>query len=819
MHQARPKTRDPLNAKDRMAKKKRRKFPWAGAPSSSLVSAPVAHGAHQAGSREEDVGPSSTVRCVAQGVLAPSRIASPGAWEGWCQGVASLAPAQAHVSRLQLPAEIPCSPAVAKTRLGFPPDFVGAHSFPHCAAFLSRLWSLPVSSRSGFHGGWCITSLRPPMAEEEWPRLGSGGVRSFSMSGGMDPKNKNIPNPPWDRWGQKDTAQGSQSWNRNRNLSWRLKSQPGKSDLHEGLLSSSSGDGIQSGNPIISPFTLKKENDPVRPAFCQKCGVEGHHARNCFNALWCDICRKDTHVTSRCVLPKQSKPNMPIVGMAADGLGFYLSHFAKPMSKKPKRVFIVLVKVIEGLVYVEDLENDFGFHFPWGKMWKATKCHSGFLMQFPSQECLDEMMSFPELKMKMSGAKIVVVPWSSRAKPKSRLHTAWVVAENVPEELKNYQSIYEIGSMIGAVEEVDLMSLDSEDIVRFKVHIKSVAMIPPVVEVAVKPFLYDIYFRIESISDEGWNDETVNLGKRASVDIHGINDPVFDKSGKKPRNEGEALDEDPISNFRLGESSSQGKESLKASEVFMDISKDKSGVGLRMVDLSDEKVDFDPNEDDLLSSQELEEFAKEVEEEQTDFQARVGEMILIPSTEEEKQDLMGKKSSEVPVSTSDGVRKSSRLEKNDDIKVADKAISRAEAKDAFLNKGMNNNSFSLLDANNEDLLEISNKLGVYLGPSKSTTMANLDLIKELELSRKTLAIQSCKTKKKEEPLPDDINEMDSSVHADSDKNIDYDFLDVMVLRKGRKIKHRKNSKKKASPKFRCTPNRKKLIILVSPHPF
>jgi hypothetical protein len=245
-----------------------------------------------------------------------------------------------------------------------------------------------------------------------------------------------------------------------------LKPQLGKSDQHEGLMSSSSGDGIQSGNPIISPSTLKKENEPVRLAFCQKCGVEGHHARNCFNALWCDICRKDTHVTSRCVLPKQSKPSMPIVRMAADGLGFYLSHFAKPMSKKSKRVFIGLVKVIEGLVSAEDLEKDFGFHFPWGKMWKATKCHSGFLMQFPSQERLDEMISFPELKLKMSGVKIVVVPWSSRAKPKSRLHTAWVVAENVPEELQNYQSICEIGSMIDVVEEVDLMSLDYEDIVR-----------------------------------------------------------------------------------------------------------------------------------------------------------------------------------------------------------------------------------------------------------------------------------------------------------------------------------------------------------------
>jgi hypothetical protein len=226
---------------------------------------------------------------------------------------------------------------------------------------------------------------------------------------------------------------------------------------------------------------------------------------------------------------------MPIVGLADDGLGFYLSHFAKPLTKKPKRVFIGLVKVIEGLVSAEDLERDFGFHFPWNKMWKATKCHSGFLMQFPSQERLEEMISFPELKMKMSGAKIVVVPWSSRAKPKSRLHNVWVIAENVPEELQNYQSICEIGSMIGAVEEVDLMSLDSDDIVRFKIHIKSVAMIPPVVEVAVKPFLYDIFFRIESICDEGWNDDSVNLGKRASVQIHGSSDPLFDKSGKNPR--------------------------------------------------------------------------------------------------------------------------------------------------------------------------------------------------------------------------------------------------------------------------------------------
>jgi hypothetical protein len=72
------------------------------------------------------------------------------------------------------------------------------------------------------------------------------------------------------------------------------------------------------------------------------------------------------------------------------------------------------------------------------------------------------------------------------------------------------------------VEEVDILSLDTKDIVRFKVHVKSVAMIPPIIEVGVKPFLYDIYFKIDNITDEGWNDDSINLGKRASVDRQGL---------------------------------------------------------------------------------------------------------------------------------------------------------------------------------------------------------------------------------------------------------------------------------------------------------
>jgi hypothetical protein len=99
---------------------------------------------------------------------------------------------------------------------------------------------------------------------------------------------------------------------------------------------------------------------------------------------------------------------------------------------------------------------------------------------------------------------------------KSILHLVWIKAENVLEELLNYQAIREMRSIIGAVEEVDLASLKTNDMVKFKVHVKSVVRISPVIEIGVKHLLYDIYFKVET---EGWNEEEASMRKRSSVDL------------------------------------------------------------------------------------------------------------------------------------------------------------------------------------------------------------------------------------------------------------------------------------------------------------
>jgi hypothetical protein len=64
------------------------------------------------------------------------------------------------------------------------------------------------------------------------------------------------------------------------------------------------------------------------------------------------------------------------------------------------------------------------------------------------------------------------------------------------------------------------------------VHVKSIYMIPRVLEVGVKPYLFDIFFKIDGVEEEGWNEESGNLGKRDSVDTQHRGWWVKGKMGK-----------------------------------------------------------------------------------------------------------------------------------------------------------------------------------------------------------------------------------------------------------------------------------------------
>ena len=100
-------------------------------------------------------------------------------------------------------------------------------------------------------------------------------------------------------------------------------------------------------------------------------------------------------------------------------------------------------------------------------------------------------------------------------------------------------------------------------------------------------------------------------------------------------------------------------------------------------------------------------------------------------------------------------------------------------------------SYGRINVNVNDNVNVAHKIGVELGFSFNDAVENLNLIKSLELSRKKLVVQSVKFNVDNSKADILDSDMDNNSHNESVDNALTDLDDVMVLRKGRKIRHRK----------------------------
>lgn len=163
------------------------------------------------------------------------------------------------------------------------------------------------------------------------------------------------------------------------------------------------------------------------------------------------------------------------------------------------------------------------------------------------------------------------------------------------------------------MEEVDLKALESKECVRFKVHVKNIAMIPLVVEVGVKPFLYTYFKKIEHVAEEGWNDEQVILGKRASTNTLDLEDPMTRNSSKKVKNDKHDL-KTAISHNDMDRNIIHSQKVLIQGEGSgKEDAENKNRDLVEGVEKQDKEA-FEDSEDDLYSSQELDEFIKSMDE-------------------------------------------------------------------------------------------------------------------------------------------------------------------------------------------------------------
>jgi hypothetical protein len=233
---------------------------------------------------------------------------------------------------------------------------------------------------------------------------------------------------------------------------------------------------------------------------------------------------------------------------------------------------------------------------------------------------------------------------------------------------------------------------------------------------------------------------------------------------------------------------------------------------------SDGDVEFNESEDDLLSSQELDVLVKDMGVEVTNSQEEMTSEKEDTGKQEMDTDEKNKKNKGKGAELMEGTRKSTRLEANEDIKITEKAISRAVAKDAFLNKGMSSNPFSVLNTSDNVLIEMADLLSVSLGKNDEEICLNLSDIKMVETERfidcssniAPVEELNLTETEKEFEISDSIDKMvQDLLDSESEKEKMLVYNKKEDLRREKKYSLR-NKKKNNSPKFRCTPNKMRI---------
>lgn len=126
-------------------------------------------------------------------------------------------------------------------------------------------------------------------------------------------------------------------------------------------------------------------------------------------------------------------------------------------------------------------------------------------MKFPSVAKIGEVSHFSSVTLRGSGAQVSVSRWTPETMASGKLHSVWVRISGIPDTMKNYHVLCEIGSALGVVQEVDMELLATHDVVRLKIGVKDPFKIPSKSEVTTsKLLIYDIFFNVESVAEIGW---------------------------------------------------------------------------------------------------------------------------------------------------------------------------------------------------------------------------------------------------------------------------------------------------------------------------
>lgn len=209
------------------------------------------------------------------------------------------------------------------------------------------------------------------------------------------------------------------------------------------------------------------------------------------------------------------------MGYGAPGLGCILiqNTKAEPAREHINPLAMISVVIGEGLT-VAQLEQGFTEQFKWNWNWKAKAMPNGtFQMRFPNKMRFEELSSFDHFSVKGTNVQINVKEWTQESEAIGKMHIVWVRVTGIPDEMKGYLALFEVGSNLGPVMAVDMASLRAHNRVRIKVGMMELEPLPmKLILTTPKGLLFQACFNLEEVVEHGWfREQLFDEGKESDL--------------------------------------------------------------------------------------------------------------------------------------------------------------------------------------------------------------------------------------------------------------------------------------------------------------
>jgi hypothetical protein len=211
--------------------------------------------------------------------------------------------------------------------------------------------------------------------------------------------------------------------------------------------------------------------------------------------LFCDISESAAHVKGRCPLLKKAKSTYALTcGYTVDDLGFY--YIPNSVAISPRTVMkTTLVRVVEGNMNAMQIRLELERLVPAKVNWEVEEIEKNiFKTVFPSK---GDMIEWGELQTEDRKAKLVIEELSGGSSIKQVMKKVWEQMSKLPNELRDYLTIWAIGTILRVTKDVDMSFTRQYNRPKMQVLVLDPALIPSSMNVVIGDNVYELHFRVE----------------------------------------------------------------------------------------------------------------------------------------------------------------------------------------------------------------------------------------------------------------------------------------------------------------------------------